>query len=195
VSLREEERPGTGGPPDRLTQRILAVCATVGDFIEGWGFKAVHGRVWALLALRREPTAQTELADLLGVSRSLISAAVAELADYGLVRPIGDHRNAPYEARLDVWPTIADVLRRREWILIERARVALEAALEEVELTEESGQRTPYDPRRIRLVLGMTELAQAVLRTILAIKVPRSVEAFATWLRGAAKAIRRLKLD
>lgn len=197
VHERHPHAPGDDAPvavtPDRLTLRVLAVAEAVGAFIEGWGFKAIHGRAWTILALRREPTSQVELAEILGVSRSLVSAAISELTDYGLVRAVGDHRNAPYAARLDVWPTISDVLRRREWMLIERARLALEAAVEELEFAEEGGRETPYDLGRLRMVLAMTDLAQTVLRSILAVRVPRSTEAFARWMTDAAAVVQRLK--
>lgn len=181
-------------PRDRLHQRVLAVADAVGAFIEGWGFKAIQGKVWTILALRRSPTAQTEVADLLGVSRSLVSGAIAELVEYGLVRPVGEHRNAPYEAVLDVWPTISDVLRQREWMLIERARLALESAVEELEFAEEGGQRSPYDLGRLRVVLGMTELAQTVLKVVIQVRVPRSTDAFRAWMRDAAMKIARLRV-
>ena len=74
-------------PRDRMTLRILGVCDAVGAFIEGWGFRAIHGRVWALLALSRAPMPQTVIAETLGVSRSLVSLAISELMEYGLVRP------------------------------------------------------------------------------------------------------------
>lgn len=185
---------GTEGAPDRMTQRVLAVCEATGAFIEGWGFKAIHGKVWALLALRREPTSQVEVAEILGVSRSLVSTAISELADYGLVRAIGEHRNAPYEATMDVWPTISDVLRGREWMLIERARLALEAAIEEAEFSEESGQRPAYDVRRMRFVLSMTLFAQTVLKVLIGLRVPRSIEAFAGWVDQASEVLRRFRL-
>jgi DNA-binding transcriptional regulator GbsR (MarR family) len=171
---------------DRLTPRVVAACDAVGAFIEVWGFRAIHGRVWTLLALRREPTAQAEIADILGVSRSLVSLAISELTQYGLVRAIGTQRNAPYEASMDVWPTITDVLRSREWMLIERARVALDALAQEAELGEESTHATSYDRKRIRLLLMMTEVAQAGLRAILNVRVPPSFDAFGAWLGRAS---------
>jgi DNA-binding transcriptional regulator GbsR (MarR family) len=175
--------------PDRLTPRVLAVCDAVGDFIEAWGFRAIHGRTWTYLALRREPVPQTEIADALGVSRSLIHLAISELAEYGLVRPVGTERNAPYEASMDVWPTITDVLRSREWMLIERARLALEALLQEAESKEE----TPYDVSRIRILLAMAEVAQTGLKAILGIRVPQSFEAFGKWLERSRGFFKRFQ--
>jgi DNA-binding transcriptional regulator GbsR (MarR family) len=177
---------------DSMTQRILAVCDAVGSFIEGWGFKSIHGRVWALLALSKKPIPQIEIAETLAVSRSLVSLAVAELTQYGLIRPVGEARNAPYEASFDVWPTITDVIRSREWMLIERARVSLESALAEAEYREEARLPNDYDLGRIRLLLAMTELAQATLKAILAVKMPRSLDAFGQWLGRTRGAIEKL---
>jgi DNA-binding transcriptional regulator GbsR (MarR family) len=146
----------------------------------------VQGRVWTLLALRKEPLSQVEIAELLGVSRSLVSTTVAELTRLGLLRAVGDHRNAPYEAILDVWPTIGDILRNREWMIVETARLALEAAIEESELAEELGEQTPWSTSRMRLLLTMTEMAQALLRILIAIRVPKSIEGFGEWIRKAS---------
>lgn len=186
----EKDRPSL--PPDRLTPRVLAACEAVGAFIEGWGFRSIHGRVWTFLAMMRRPVPQTEIADVLGVSRSLVSLAISELTEHGLVRAVGTHRNAPYEASMDVWPTITDVLRSREWMAVERARVALEGLIQEAEFAAESGVATMYDLPRMRLLLRMTEVAQAVLRTILAIRAPQSFDAFGKWLDGAYKFMKQL---
>jgi len=177
---------------DRVTRQILAVCDAVGAFIEVWGFKSIHGRVWGLLALRREPATQVEIAQTLGVSRSLVNLAISELLEYRLVRPVGTHRNAPYEARVDVWPTITDVLRDREWMLMERARVALESAIYEVEFAEDSGEDVPYALERLKLILGMTEFAQASLRAIMAVRMPGNLDSFGDWLMRASKFVRRM---
>lgn len=182
---------GVPGAEDRLTHRILAAAEAVGGFIDAWGFKAIGGRVWALLALRRGPMSQTEIAGALGVSRSLVNLAIGELHLRGLVRATNDHRNAPYEARLDIWPCISDVLRAREWMLIESARVALEAAIEEAELA--GGNAEPYDVGRMRLLLSMTEFAQLVLRLVLSIRVPRSLESFERWLHEARSFVKRFR--
>jgi DNA-binding transcriptional regulator GbsR (MarR family) len=181
-------------PPDRLTARVVAVCDAVGDFIESWGFRSIHGRVWTLVALSRRPLAQAEIAERLGVSRSLVSLAMTELSSFGLVRSVGPERQAPWEATLDVWPVITDVLRSREWMLMERARLALEAAYNEAEDRARAGEMTDYDHRRIRWLLMMTEFAQTTLRTVMNIRVPRSVDALTPWLQRAGRAVERLQL-
>ena len=178
----------------RLNERAVDVCNAVGAFIENWGFRSIHGRVWALLALSTRPLSQAEVAERLGVSRSLVHLAIVELLGFGLVHPVGSQRNAPYEARMDVWPTITGVLRKREWMLMESARVALEALRQEVGYDVRAGQRPEYDLRRVEVLLLMTELAQAVLSGLFAMRIPASVEGFSGWLlraREVADGLRR----
>jgi DNA-binding transcriptional regulator GbsR (MarR family) len=177
---------------DRLDERIRQVCDAVGGFIEYWGFKAILGRIWTLLALRREPMSQVEIADFLEVSRSLVSGAVSELVKRGLIRATSEHRNTPYEAVIDIWPSISDVLRSREWMLIESARLALEGAIEELELAP-GRDASRYDLDRIRFLLRMTELAQAFLRLLIGIRVPRKLEGLGTWLESSARFMRGLR--
>lgn len=169
-------------PSRMLERRVRQVCEAVGDFIEYWGFKSVYGRVWTLLALSEEPRTQSQVAEFFGISRSLVSAAVHELLKLGLVRATHEHRNAPYEAVIDVWPTVSDVLREREWMLIETARVALEGAIEEGEYGDHSG----FDIERMRFLLKMTELAQSFLKLLIGLRVPRKLEGVGSWLRSSA---------
>jgi DNA-binding transcriptional regulator GbsR (MarR family) len=187
----------TGPTPEeeRLHRRILQVCDVTGEFIEYWGFKSIHGRIWTLLALRREPMNQIDIGETLGVSRSLISTAMSQLVEYGLVRPVSDHRLAPYEASVDVWPTIAEVLRGREWMMLESARNTLEAALLEAEEFEKRGGRSPYDPEHIRMLLTMTELAQSFLKILLSVRVPGSMAGIVQWVTRAKRILTNLRSD
>lgn len=174
---------------ERLRRSVLQVCDSAGSFIEYWGFKAVNGRVWTLLALHREPMSQSEIAEVLGVSRSLISGVISELSDYGLVEATRNHRNAPYTAVMDVWPSIKEVLRTREWMLLESSRLALEAAIEEAEIAISDGEAIPFDPDRMRLLLAMTELAQALLKLLFTLGVPRSIDNANEWIRRASSLV------
>lgn len=181
---------------DPLTRRVLHVGEAVGHFIEYWGFKAIHGKIWTLLALHTEPLSQTELAEILGCSKSLVSGTISELMSYGLVKPVSDHRNAPYTAHLDVWATIADVLRSREWMLLEGARQALESAVEAAEDAAAEGARIPYNLDRMRLLLTMTEMAQSLLKMLIAIRRPvmsRPLEGVGGWVVKAATLVRRMR--
>lgn len=159
---------------DPLTQRVLDVCERTGEFIAWWGFRAIHGRVWTLLALLDRPLSQRDIAEFLGVSRALISGAVAELESWDLVVRIRDDRRAPLVANLDVWPVITHVLRTREWMLLEGVRVALDAAMQEAQLRAQRGQAPVFSLERLEHLIELTELAQRVLQVILELRsVPR----------------------
>lgn len=194
MSTAEQNSPDAAAkrsPP--LERSVARVCDEAGRFIEYWGFKAIHGRIWTLLALHRGPLSQSDIAQLLGVSRSLVSGAVAELVGYGLARPTGAHRNAPYEAIMDVWPTISDVLRSREWMLLEGARVALDGAIEEALYAREAGREARWDVDQMRTLLTMTELAQGLLKLLISIRAPQAAERFGGWLKRAGGLAVRLR--
>ena len=178
---------------ERLEKRVLHVANRAGAFIEWWGFKAIHGRVWTLLALHKGPMPQSLIAQTLGVSRALVSQAIAELLDFGLVQPISNHRNAPYEATVDVWPTISDILRTREWMLLESARVALESAINEARLQEAAGYSVPFDIEQMQMLMRMTESAQAFLKMIVGLRVPKPMENLGSLAGKAASLMRNFR--
>ena len=170
-----------------LTARVLAAADAVGRFIEWWGFKAITGRVWVLLCVSEQALSQHEIATLLGVSRSLISGTIAELVDYRLVRPVGQQRGAPYVANLDVWATISDVLRAREWMILETVRQALDAAVQEAKRHDASHGPLPYSLKRLKLLLRMTELAQMLLRMLISLGSATLPEGLVGWLARAVE--------
>jgi DNA-binding transcriptional regulator GbsR (MarR family) len=172
-----------------VERRVLQVCNAFGTLVEYWGFKSINGRVWVLLALQDRPMAQARIAETLGVSRSLVSGTITELAGFGVVRPAGDHRNAPYEAVLDIWPAVTDTLRAREWMLLESARLTLDGALEEVKL----GPRGPYSARRITLLLSMVAAIQKLLSLLMSIRQPRAVASVKEWVKSVIGLIDSLR--
>ncbi len=178
---------------DPLTHRILDVCDRTGDFIEWWGFRAIHGRVWTLLAMLDRPMAQVDIAHVLGVSTALVNGAVRELEELGLVQRTTDHRQAPVVAVFDVWPVITHVLRGREWLLLEHLRLALDAARLELELRAARSIDTPYSLERLLEIDHLTMLAQRILRVILELRtIPRG-RGVRYFMRAATFAIEGLR--
>lgn len=180
--------PGSRGA-GRLDHRVQQVCTAAGTLVEYWGFKSILGRVWTLLALRARPLSQTEVADELGVSKSLVSSAITELAGYGVVRTAGEGRNAPVEAVMDVWPVITDILRQREWMLLESTRLSLDQALEEAHASGPGG----YDPGRMELLRAMIESIQRLLGILIALRLPGTVQGVQEWIGMATALIENLR--
>jgi DNA-binding transcriptional regulator GbsR (MarR family) len=188
TSAPDAPEPAPRDRSDRLDHRVQQVCTASGTLIEYWGFKSVLGRVWTYLALRGQPVAQTEVAEALGVSKSLVSSAITELLGYGVVRAAGDGRNAPYEAVMDVWPVITDILRQREWMLLESTRMALDQALEEAH----AGGAAGYDPARMALLKAMIESIQRLLGILIALRMPDTAQGVQSWLETATGLIEML---
>ena len=63
-----------------------------------------------------------------------------------------------------------------------RSLQQIEAAIEEAEL---AGGEHPWDLARMRNLQAMTELAQALLKMLIGIRLPRSLEGFGDWIGRA----------
>ena len=100
-----------------MSENLLAqVAENVGFFIEYWGFKSIHGRVWTLVYLSKEPISTPEIVAKLGVSKGLISMAVNELLEYGLILPAKkvSHGAQTYVHADDVATVVRKILEQRE---------------------------------------------------------------------------------
>ncbi len=97
-----------------LALRHLSLA--VGDFIRYWGFRRVHGAIWAQIYLSKRALSCTELAERLDLSKSLISPGLAELEKWKLIReaPPVDDKTKLYVANEDLSSVIQHVLRTRE---------------------------------------------------------------------------------
>ena len=170
----------------------MEVADAIGDFIAYWGFKSIHGRVWTVIALRAEPTTQTQVCQILGASRASVSMVVSELVGHGLLRAVDNRRNAPYVAVFDFWPVVADVLRKREWLLLERARLALEAAVEAGERDMKRDRHHQFALDRMRQLLRLTEVGQSILKVLISVRNFEATEKLGSWAREAGRLMRRL---
>lgn len=104
---------------------------SVGEFMRYWGFRNIHGQIWTVIYLAREPLSGVEIGQLLGVSKALVSPAVGELEKEGLIfkiRKVGKFKF--YSAHPNPLTTIQSVLKRREASLLERSRMTCEKLVE-----------------------------------------------------------------
>ncbi len=103
-----------------IASEIFQLADCVGQFIEYWGFKKIHGKIWTLLYLSQDPLSATELCKRLGVSKTLLSFSVAELLKYKVIEEDsrGPKRTVYYRANADVTSVILNVLRGRERVML-----------------------------------------------------------------------------
>lgn len=102
------------------------VVTQIGHFIEYWGFKNVHGRIWAHLFLAGCPLDSNELIERLSISKALVSMSISDLMEYDVIRASGKSERGTivYECNPDLPTVIANVLRKRERRLLARLSAA-----------------------------------------------------------------------
>jgi DNA-binding transcriptional regulator GbsR (MarR family) len=100
---------------DLTLARDLAIDAC-GRIAEFWGFTRTMGRAFGLLYLSREPLAQSELQERLGISAGSASMTLAALGRWGVVHKVWvrGQRREHYQAETDFWKMISGVLNERE---------------------------------------------------------------------------------
>ncbi|MBY0316514.1 MAG: hypothetical protein K2Q26_13405 [Bdellovibrionales bacterium] len=89
---------------------------SIGDFIRYWGFRRVHGAIWAQLYLSKEPLSCTDLVSRLDFSKALISPALDELLHLKLIEeaPAPNDKTKVYRAVENFDGVIRHVLKTRE---------------------------------------------------------------------------------
>ena len=123
-----------------LSEAEEQVIETIGGLIHFWSFSKHHGRIWALLYLRKEPLASPDIQHLLEMSAGLVSMSLKELQHWDVVRKVwvkGDRKDY-YTANTDLWAMITRVLREREYNLILQSIDTLDDALGDLETTDPS---------------------------------------------------------
>ena len=132
---------------------VLQACAAIGDFIEFWGFKRNHGRVWALLYLLDRPLTAVEIQTELDLSKGAVSMIAQELEHWRVIHRHHDVAGRRiYVAETDLIRMIGRVVREREVPLMDRIRDQLENASKEV--SPDSTTQT-----RLRHLVRLTQFA------------------------------------
>ena len=94
---------------------------SIGRFIEYWGFKEVHGRVWSFIYLKEHPVSSREIKENLKISKALLSITISELKKYDLIFDSGKgaHGAEMFEANPNIFNAIIKVLETRERVLMD----------------------------------------------------------------------------
>ncbi len=110
------------GKPEVL--KLQKLTAGIGRFIRYWGFRKIHGEIWALVYLTAEPLSGMEIGKALNVSKALVSPALKELETEGLIvqTESENSKTKRYIAVDDVTKIIQGVLKRREVPMIDKIR-------------------------------------------------------------------------
>ena len=145
---------------------LIDLADSVGEFIEYWGFKKVHGQVWVLLYLSSGPLSSRQLKETLGISKALLSMTLNDLKDYYLVDSAGKGPNGVelFVAKQDFLTGVLRVLKRREQFLISQVELNLKSIQT---LTTREFEALGLDQSRVRKLVNFTKMGQRALRGLI----------------------------
>ena len=105
---------------NKLMPELEELETLVGNFIQYWGFKKIHGRIWAHLYTSDTPLDSQTLMNRLSVSKALMSLAIRDLLEHEVIQTdsVGKHGVTYYQANPDVMYVITNVLRKREAVMM-----------------------------------------------------------------------------
>lgn len=109
---------------NRAPQELRELALQIGQFIQYWGFKKVHGQIWSYIFLAKEPVDATTLVQRLNVSKALVSLAIKDLLKYDVIRVAGkgQRRKILFESNPDLMTVICSVLKQRELKMLENIK-------------------------------------------------------------------------
>jgi DNA-binding transcriptional regulator GbsR (MarR family) len=152
--------------PLRIPPEVEDVASQIGEFIEYWGFKNVHGRIWTHIFLSAEPLDAADLIERLGISKALVSMSISDLLEYEVIQIAGKspRSTTTYRSNPDIMSVITNVLRKRERRML--SRVSAAARLLKT-LPADCKSSVKISDDRIQVLNEMVRTAESSLDTIL----------------------------
>lgn len=144
-----------------FSKEILDLADSIGCFIEYWGFKKIHGRIWTLLFLSKEPLDTQTLIQNLDVSKGLMSTSLNTLLDYDLIVEVKteNKKEKVYKANSKLSPIIAGVLKKRESLMLK----TIETNFSKVEQSSQDN----IDFKRVKRLKNYLKLGKVLLSGIM----------------------------
>lgn len=150
---------------------LILLSQGIGQFIQYWGFKEIHGKVWTLLYLSAEPLTAQELCHKLKVSKTLLSFTMQDLLQHQLIIAVESPnlKAKYYKANPHVFEVIVDILRQRELKILESIQVSYDQLIDEVNAKDE---KMNLDKERLRFLGAMVINAKLFLDELIHQEVP-----------------------
>jgi DNA-binding transcriptional regulator GbsR (MarR family) len=160
---------------DDIQAAEFRVAEVIGQLMEFWGFKAVMGRIWAVLYLAPEPLSAAELGERLALSAGAVSMAVGDLQKWGVVKKTwrpGERRDY-YEPETSIWKMVSRVFRERELTYVREAISAFESALKQIaavrpRASADQKKRLKFIENRLDSLLTVARVGEGLLNMLLA---------------------------
>lgn len=110
-----------------INPQALNVIDGIGDFIEYWGFKKIHGKIWAIIFLAEKPVDAKYIINNLEVSKALVSMSLKDLLAYEVILESKEKKSTlHYESNPYMGDVIMNVLMNREARLLSQLKSSCE---------------------------------------------------------------------
>lgn len=138
----------------------------IGQFMQYWGFKRIHGQIWTHIWLAKNPVDATTLVKRLDVSKALVSLAIKDLLQYDVVKIIsqGDRRKMLLIPNVDMQTVITTVLKNRESKMMTQI-VKSQEAVDDLNKTVKN--LMDLDQSRLEQMKIITSMAEMALQTLI----------------------------
>lgn len=152
--------------PEQL-EKLNGLAEGVGSFIEYWGFKKIHGKIWTHLYTSSEPLDAADLMKRLGVSKSLVSITLNDLLKYEVIlqKGKGPRDTQVYTANPQVREVVLNVLKNRESKLLGKISDQFSGFINDLEVS--SSQRVC--PNKVKCLGNMISQANSALTAMLSL--------------------------
>jgi len=158
-----------------VPKEISHLADLIGEFIQYWGFKKIHGEIWTHIWLAKTPIDSTTLVKRLGVSKALVSLAIKDLLQYEVITTCAenDRRKILLLPNKDIQTVITNVLKKRETELFKKILIAQE--LLEKKSTE---LKTEFDldHQQLEHMHLITTMAQMALNSLVTSNLDLSID-------------------
>lgn len=148
-----------------VPKELEALASQIGELIEHWGFKKIHGEIWTHVWLAKEPLDATTLVKRLDCSKALVSLALKDLVQYNVIRVVGqgNRRKLLLEANKDIRAVIANVVMNREALMLDSVMTHFKKTSS---LHEKTKKEFDLDDEKMNSLQMMISLAQISLAAI-----------------------------
>jgi DNA-binding transcriptional regulator GbsR (MarR family) len=125
----------------------------------------VHGRIWCLVFLSKEPIDANFIKDNLGISKALTSMSLNDLVHYRVIEEV--KKTSPgtqkYAANPNITQVIIDVLKEREQVMLEKIKANFSNLDEQI---SKAGNEF-IDPQRMESLGEMIHSAHSFLNSLI----------------------------
>ena len=147
------------------SHQLTSTASSIGAFIEYWGFKSIHGRIWSLIFLSDEPISTPAIVELLKVSKASVSIGVNDLINLNLIQASGKIRNGAvtYISTPNAGAVVRKVLRERELILISQAETNLSLLYS---MSDEELKAHNISQKKLKQLLELTQSSKKIVTNL-----------------------------